>query len=69
MLAASVKQYLNAIKAKQSALNVRKTLVDALLSALRARTSALQGSGLAPIGIRHLLLSNFTTGDTSEEAS
>ena len=46
----SVKHYLNAIKAKQSALNARKPLVGGhephLLSALWARASALQASRL-----------------------
>ena len=47
---ASIKHYLNAIKAKQSALNARKPLVGGqephLLSALWARASALQASRL-----------------------
>ena len=49
---ASVKHYLNVIKAKQSALDSRKLLASsreahlALLSALRARASALEASRL-----------------------
>jgi len=55
---ASLKHYLNAIKAKQGALNARKPMVGG-----REPTSALGPSGLALIGIQHLLLSNLTTGD------
>jgi len=53
---ASVKHYLNAIKAKQSALNAENPW-----SAVGNPTSALGPSGLALIGIQHLLLSNLTT--------
>jgi len=65
--AASVKHYLNAIKAKQSALDARKPLIGGrephldLLSA-----SSFGSSSLAPTGIHHLLLSNLTTGAISQ---
>jgi len=70
---ASVKHYLNAIKAKQSALSARKPLVGGrehgpinrtrsiYRSMVGNPTSALGPSGLAPTGIHHLLLSNLTT--------
>jgi len=43
---ASVKHYLNAIKAKQTALNARKRLVGGREPHLRARASALEASHL-----------------------
>jgi len=60
---ASVKHYLNAIKAKHSALNARKSwsAVGNPTSALGLLGSSFGPSSLAPIGIHHLLLSNFTT--------
>jgi len=60
---ASVEHYLNAMKAKQTALNARKTpgrRSGGLLSDLRARASALQASRLW-IHHHHLFLSNLTT--------
>jgi len=60
---ASVKYYLNVIKAKQSALNARKPLVGGRepTSALGPLGSSFGPSSLAPVGIHHLLLSNLTT--------
>jgi len=60
---ASVDHYLNAIKAKQSALNARKPLVGGREPHLCSLPfgSSFGPSGLAPLGIHHLLLSNFTT--------
>jgi len=57
---ANLKQYLNAIKAKQGVLNARNAW-----SAVGNPTSALGPSGLAPIGIHHLLLSNLPLGSTN----
>jgi len=57
---ASVKHYLNATKAKQSALNAQKPLVGGLgPSALGPLGSSFGPSILAPIGIHYLLLSNL----------
>ena len=58
-----LKHYLNAIKAKQSALNARKPLVGRREPRLCSRPigSSFGPSGLAPTGIHHLLLSNLTT--------
>jgi len=66
---ASIKHYLNAIKAKQSALNARKPLVGGRTptSALGPSGSNFGPSGLAPIGIHHLFPSNLTTADESLE--
>jgi len=60
---AGIKHYLNAIKAKQSALNARKPMVAVgnLTSALGPSGSIFGPSSLAPIGIHHLLQSNLTT--------
>ena len=61
---ASVKHYLNAIKAK-SALNARKPLVGGRQPHLCSRPFGLElrsFKSLALIGIYHLLLSNLTTG-------
>ena len=60
---ASVKHYLNATKAKQSALNARKPQVGGRnpTSALGPSGSSFGPSSLAPVGIHHLLLSNLTT--------
>jgi len=57
----SIKHYINAIKAKQSALNAQKPW-----SAVRNPTSALGSSGLVPIEIHHLLLNNITTACVSQ---
>ena len=58
--AASIKHYLNSIKAKQSALNAQKLLGNPA-SALDPSGSSFGPSSLAPVGIHHLLLSNLTT--------
>ena len=56
--AASVKHYLNAIKAKQSALNAWNpwSAVGNPTSALGSSDSSFDPSSLAPVGIHHLLL-------------
>ena len=63
---ASVKHYLNAIKAKQGALNARKLLIGCRqpTSAFGHSGSSFGPSNLAPIGIRLLLLNNLTTAQT-----
>ena len=60
---ASVKHSLNATKAAQSALNARKPLVGGWGPHLcfGPSGSSFCPLSLAPIGIRHLLLSNLTT--------
>jgi len=52
------------MKAKQSALKARNpwSAVGNPTSALSPSSSSFGSSGLAPIGIHHLLLSNLTTG-------
>ena len=63
---------LNATKAKQSALNARKSLVSGRKPHLCSRPFGLELRPFKPrayIGIQHLLLSNLTTGryhDTSK---
>ena len=59
-----LKHYLNAIKAKQSALNAQKPMVGVgnPTSALSPSGSSFDPSSLALIGIHRLLLSNLTTG-------
>jgi len=60
---ASVKHYLNAIKAKLTALMLENpwSAVGNPTSALDPPGSSFSPSSLAPIGIHHLLLSNLTT--------
>jgi len=60
----SIKHYLNATKAKQSAMNAWKPLISGRKPHLCSRPfgSSFGPSSLAPIGIRHLLLSSLTTG-------
>jgi len=60
---ASVKHYLNAIKAIQSALNARKpwSAVGNPTSILGLSRSSFGPASLAPVGVHHLLLSNLTT--------
>jgi len=59
---ASDKHYLNAIKAKQSALNARKPLVGGREPHLCSRLFGFElwPFNLAPVGIHHLVLSNLT---------
>jgi len=58
-----LRHYLNAIKAKQSALNARnpRSAVGNPTSALGPSGSSFDPSSLAPTRIQHLLLSNLTT--------
>jgi len=62
-----VKRYLNATKAKQSALNARKPQVGGreFHSALGTSGSSFDPPGLTPTGIHHFLLSHLTTGSNS----
>jgi len=59
---ASIKHYLNTIKAKQSALNARKPLVGGREPHLCSRLFGFElwPFNLAPVGIHHLVLSNLT---------
>ena len=59
----NLKHYLNAIKAKQTALNARKPQVGGRepTSALGPSRSSFDPLSLAPTGIHRLLLSNITT--------
>jgi len=61
---ASVKHYLNAIKAKQSALNARKPLVGG-----REPRLCSQPFGLELIGIHHLLPSDLTSAHVQRSPS